>query len=80
MPRLDLETEYQTDYVIGGGDDDDDEEETDENELQVNEQDVLIHVCPESSKGQCRLITVSSSNPLTTVSVLGQSGLGIICR
>ena len=30
----------------------DEEEETDENELQVNEQDVLIHVCPESSKGQ----------------------------
>ncbi|KAK7110054.1 autophagy-related protein 9A-like [Littorina saxatilis] len=40
-----IETVYQP---LGSYDED---EETDENELPVNEQDLLIHVCPENSKG-----------------------------
>ena len=48
------EADFQA-YATG----DEEEEETDENELQVNEQDVLIHVCPENSKGEFPVNVVS---------------------
>ncbi|XP_076464699.1 autophagy-related protein 9A-like [Babylonia areolata] len=42
---------YESEYQALGPYEEEEEDETDENELPVTEQDVLVHVCPESNKG-----------------------------
>ena len=47
---------FESDYqALAPYDGEEEEDETDDNELPVNEQEVLIHVCPESSKGELKM-------------------------